>query len=97
MTHISGDDTSFSSVLSVLAESPPAVEEEGDLFDFTKVIEIGKNIKNLSEEAVGSGIRMFSDVANKVKTTVDLQEDERDLSNEEDEDDHENDWMHTYL
>jgi hypothetical protein len=96
-THISGDDTPFSSALSLLAESPPAVEEEEDLFDFTKVIKIGKNIKNFSEEAVGSGIRMFSDIASKVKTTVELQEDEKDLSNEEEEDDHENDWMHTYL
>ncbi|KAG1159794.1 hypothetical protein G6F37_004568 [Rhizopus arrhizus] len=96
-THISGDDAPFSSALSLLAESPPAVEEEGDLFDFTKVIKIGKNIKDFSEEAVGSGIRMFSDIASKVKTTVELQEDERDLSNEEEEDDHENDWMHAYL
>lgn len=51
-------------------------EEEEELFDFTKVIEIGKNMKTFSEGFVGNGIRMFNDVATRMKTSVELQQEE---------------------
>lgn len=46
-------------------------EDEEDLFDFTKVIEIGKNVKSFSEGVVGNGIRMFNDVATRMKHSTD--------------------------
>jgi hypothetical protein len=106
MTHVTGDEQSFApmSLLSVLAESPPSAEdateeeEEEELFDFSKVVEIGKNMKGFSEELVESSIRMLNDVATRVKTTVEQQQDDDVVSQEEEEEeDHDNDWMHTYL
>ncbi|KAG1448694.1 hypothetical protein G6F56_008871 [Rhizopus delemar] len=87
MTHINGDNDSL---LSLLVESPTAEE---DLFDLTKVFELGKDVKNYSEEFLDSGIRLFNDVANKVKNTVEL-ENQR---NFEEEDIDGNEWMHNYL
>ncbi|CEI88641.1 hypothetical protein RMCBS344292_03022 [Rhizopus microsporus] len=103
MTHVTGDEQSFApmSLLSVLAESPPSaedvIEEEEELFDFSKVVEIGKNMKGFSEELVESSIRMLNDVATRVKTTVEQQQDDDVVNQEEEEEDHDNDWMHTYL
>lgn len=46
-------------------------DDNEDLFDFTKVIEIGKNVKSFSEGVVGNGIRMFNDVATRMKHSAD--------------------------
>ncbi|CEG80605.1 hypothetical protein RMATCC62417_14912 [Rhizopus microsporus] len=100
VTHVTGDEQSFApmSFLSALAESPSSAEdvtEEEELFDFSKVVEIGKNMKGFSEELVESSIRMLNDVATRVKTAVEQQQDDDVVSQEEEEDDHDNDWMHT--
>ncbi|CAO3658170.1 unnamed protein product [Rhizopus microsporus] len=102
MTHVTGDEQSFApmSLLSILAESPPSAEdvtEEEELFDFSKVVEIGKNMKGFSEELVENSIRMLNDVATRVKTTVEQQQYDDVVSQEEEEENHDNDWMHTYL
>ena len=43
-------------------------EDEEDLFDFTKMIAMGKNVRHMGEDMVGNGLRMFNDMANRVKT-----------------------------
>lgn len=45
-------------------------EEDEELFDFTKVIEIGKNVRTFGEGFVGNGIRMLNDVATRIKTSA---------------------------
>lgn len=90
-----------------------AIKEEGsgdedddeELFDFTKVLEIGKNVKTFGEGFVGNGIRMFNDVATRMKTTV--EEEQRraaQISAQKNEStstasssNNENEWMHNYL
>lgn len=42
-------------------------DEEEDLFDFSKVIAMGKNMRSLGEDVMGSGLRIFNDVANRVR------------------------------
>jgi hypothetical protein len=56
-------------------------EPEEELFDFTKVIEIGKNMKTFSEGFVGNGIRMFNDVATRVKTELQQEEEKMKAAN----------------
>ncbi|KAI8644747.1 hypothetical protein BD408DRAFT_412831 [Parasitella parasitica] len=80
-------------------------QEDEELFDFTKVLEIGKNVKNFGEGVVGNGIRMFNDVATRVKTTV--QEEQKraaqiapqrtESSSTVSSINNENEWMHNYL
>lgn len=78
------EDTSFSpsSLFSALAGPEPhssvpnlpedeEQQEEEELFDFTKVIEIGKNMRSFSEGFVGNGMRILNDVATRIKTTAD--------------------------
>ncbi|ORE07980.1 hypothetical protein BCV72DRAFT_261739 [Rhizopus microsporus var. microsporus] len=103
MTHVTGDEQPFApmSFLSVLAESPPSAEdvteEEEELFDFSKVVEIGKSMKSFSEELVESSIRMLNDVGTRVKTTVEQQQDDDVVSQEEEEDAHDNDWLDIHI
>jgi hypothetical protein len=87
-------------------------EEEEELFDFTKVIEIGKNMKTFSEGFVGEGIRMFNDVATRMKTELQQQEEEEEGMKQQEEQpptplntsrstgstvNNEDEWMHNYL
>ncbi|KAI8082517.1 uncharacterized protein B0P05DRAFT_537368 [Gilbertella persicaria] len=77
-------------------------EEDEELFDFTKVIEIGKNVKTFSKGVVGNSIRMFSDVATQIKTSIEEEEIKRrqEALATMKQDDHsadENEWMHNYL
>ncbi|KAI8888749.1 hypothetical protein K501DRAFT_329628 [Backusella circina FSU 941] len=75
--------------ITTLKEVPN--EEDEELFDFTKVIEIGKNVRSFSEDIVGNGFRMFNDVANRMKTSVEQQDKKNENISAEDE------WMHNYL
>ncbi|KAI9360523.1 hypothetical protein BD770DRAFT_441849 [Pilaira anomala] len=50
-------------------------DEDEELFDFTKVIEIGKNVRTFGEGFVGNGIRMFNDVATRIKTSAEEEAD----------------------
>ncbi|KAI8141167.1 hypothetical protein BJV82DRAFT_670796 [Fennellomyces sp. T-0311] len=43
-------------------------EDEEDLFDFSKMIAMGKNVRHIGEDMVGNGLRMFNDMANRVKS-----------------------------
>ncbi|KAI9254030.1 hypothetical protein BY458DRAFT_558943 [Sporodiniella umbellata] len=88
MNHIQVEDSELSEVTEL------TTDEEDDLFDLTKIVKLGKNVRNFSEEFVGSSVRMLSDVANKVKTTVE-QENQRGVHEEEES--NENDWIHNYL
>lgn len=80
-------------------------EEEEELFDFTKVLEIGKNVKTFGEGFVGNGIRMFNDVATRMKTTVEEEQKRAEqISAQRNEStstasssNNENEWMHNYL
>ncbi|RCH84893.1 hypothetical protein CU098_002086, partial [Rhizopus stolonifer] len=67
-----------------------------------EVIEIGKNVKTFSKGVVGNSIRMFSDVATQIKTSIEEEEIKRrqEALATMKQDDHsadENEWMHTYL
>jgi hypothetical protein len=89
------------------------VEEEEDdeeLFDFTKVIKIGQNVKTFSEGVVGEGLRMFNDVATRMKTELQQQEEEilkqqehqppttlNTSASTESTVNNEDEWMHNYL
>ncbi|ORY99126.1 hypothetical protein BCR43DRAFT_488775 [Syncephalastrum racemosum] len=42
-------------------------DDEEDLFDFTKVIAMGRNMRNFSEGVMGNGLRMFNDMAERVR------------------------------
>ncbi|KAI9489361.1 hypothetical protein BDB00DRAFT_843465 [Zychaea mexicana] len=42
-------------------------DEEEDLFDFGKMLAVGKNVRNIGEDMVGNGLRMFNDMASRVK------------------------------
>jgi hypothetical protein len=75
--------------ITTLREVPN--EEDEELFDFTKVIEIGKNVRTFSEDIVGNGFRMFNDVANRMKSSVEQQDKKSENISAEDE------WMHNYL
>ncbi|KAI8330454.1 hypothetical protein BC941DRAFT_518130 [Chlamydoabsidia padenii] len=48
---------------------PPLDEddEEEDLFDFSKVIAMGKNVRNYSEDLMGNGLRLFNDFSTRMK------------------------------
>ncbi|OAD03760.1 hypothetical protein MUCCIDRAFT_81735 [Mucor lusitanicus CBS 277.49] len=83
-----------------------AEEEEEELFDFTKVLEIGKNVKTFGEGFVGNGIRMFNDVATRVKTTVEEEQkraaaqisaQRNESTSTASSSNNENEWMHNYL
>jgi hypothetical protein len=71
-------------------------DEDEELFDFTKVIEIGKNMKSFSEGVVGNGLRIFNDVATRIKTQAEEEERLRQSQHideeEEEENDHSN-WL----
>ena len=80
-------------------QSLKEADTEEELFDFTKVIEIGKNMKTFSEGFVGNGIRMFNDVATRMKSSAEEEENQRKLAVnaprkvvEEEEEDHAN-WL----
>ncbi|KAI7902745.1 uncharacterized protein BX663DRAFT_510359 [Cokeromyces recurvatus] len=78
-------------------------EEDKELFDFTKVIEIGKNVRHFSEGFVENGFRIFSDVATRVKTSVDIKEPDYILKQENSSTstissmNNDEAWMHNYL
>ncbi|KAL9556563.1 hypothetical protein MBANPS3_001823 [Mucor bainieri] len=91
-----------------------AIQEEGsgdendeeELFDFNKVLEIGKNVKTFGEGFVGNGIRMFNDVATRMKTTVEEEQKRaaqisaqknESTSTASSSSNNENEWMHNYL
>lgn len=88
MNQISGshseEPTSFSpsSIFSALAGPEPSsrqiapTEDEEELFDFTKVIELGKNMRSFSEGFVGNGIRILNDVATRIQTTAEEEKEE---------------------
>ncbi|KAG0177347.1 hypothetical protein DFQ28_006031 [Apophysomyces sp. BC1034] len=42
-------------------------EEFEDLFDFTKVLEMGKNVRTFTDDVMGSSIRLFKDFRDGVK------------------------------
>lgn len=42
-------------------------DDEEDLFDFSKMIAVGKNVRTFGEDVMGSGLRMFNDMANRVR------------------------------
>lgn len=74
-------------------ETIQELEEDGEdeeLFDFTKVIEIGKNMKTFSEGFVGEGIRMFNDVATRMKTELQQQEEEEERMKQQQQQQQEN-------
>ncbi|CEP17462.1 hypothetical protein [Parasitella parasitica] len=84
-----------------IPEEEEADQEDEELFDFAKVLEIGKNVKTFGEGVVGNGIRMFNDVATRVKTTVE-EEQKRAVRRTESSStsssaNNENEWMHNYL
>ncbi|GAN04622.1 hypothetical protein MAM1_0069d04083 [Mucor ambiguus] len=80
-------------------------DEEEELFDFTKVLEIGKNVKTFGEGFVGNGIRMFNDVATRMKTTVEEEQkraaqispQRNESTSTASSSNNENEWMHNYL
>ncbi|CAO3591081.1 unnamed protein product [Absidia cylindrospora] len=41
--------------------------DEEDLFDFSKMIAMGKNVRNMSEDLMGNGIRLFNDFSTRMK------------------------------
>ncbi|KAI9244637.1 hypothetical protein EDC94DRAFT_653863 [Helicostylum pulchrum] len=57
-------------------------QDEEELFDFTKVIEIGKNVRSFSEGFVGNGIRMLNDVATRIKTSSEEEDGEKQTEHE---------------
>lgn len=79
--------------------------EEEELFDFNKVLEIGKNVKTFGEGFVGNGIRMFNDVATRMKTTVEEEQkraaqisaQQNESTSTASSSNNENEWMHNYL
>jgi hypothetical protein len=42
-------------------------DEEEDLFDFSKVIAMGKNVRHYSEDLMGNGLRLFNDFSTRMK------------------------------
>jgi hypothetical protein len=90
---LAGPEPSFTHTTSRSVEQDKSTsEEDEELFDFTKVIEIGKNMKTFSEGVVGNGIRMFNDVATRIKTSA---EEEERLRNEQAEEEEEEDNDHS--
>ncbi|KAI8086077.1 uncharacterized protein BX664DRAFT_359636 [Halteromyces radiatus] len=45
--------------------------EDDDLFDFSKVIAMGKNVRSMSEDLMGNGIRLFNDFSTRMKNRSD--------------------------
>lgn len=97
-----------SSLFSAFAGPEPSTtvkeedeEEEEELFDFTKVLEIGKNVKSFGEGVVG----MFNDVATRVKNSVEHEQQQQQqkpkrnesMSSTSSTNNNENEWMHNYL
>ncbi|KAI7890882.1 uncharacterized protein EV154DRAFT_234592 [Mucor mucedo] len=86
MNQISED---FSALAGPESQRTAVTEEEDDdgeeLFDFTKVIEIGKNMRSFSEGFVGNGIRILNDVATRIKTNTDEDDQEEDVKEENEE------------
>lgn len=93
MNQISGSNTeepasfSPSSLFSASAGPEPSssrqmMPADEELFDFTKVIEIGKNMRSFSEGFVGNGIRMLNDVATRIKTSSEEEEEEKETQDE---------------
>ncbi|CAO3586902.1 unnamed protein product [Absidia cylindrospora] len=41
--------------------------DEDDLFEFSKVIAMGKNVRNISEDLMANGMRLFNDFSTKMK------------------------------
>lgn len=85
MVNINGDYFlfCFSHAFLFLASHEPSSssqeedQDEEELFDFTKVIEIGKNVRSFSEGFVGNGIRMLNDVATRIKTSSEEEDGEK--------------------
>ncbi|SAM06453.1 hypothetical protein [Absidia glauca] len=42
-------------------------DDEEDLFDFSKVIAMGKNVRHYSEDLMGNGLRLFNDFSTRMK------------------------------
>lgn len=111
MNHIGGEpiptpsaSTTFtpSSLFSAFAGQEQQQEDDEELFDFTKVLEIGKNVKTFSEGVVGNGLRMFNDVATRVKNSVEDQQtssykQKSASTSSTGSSNNENEWMHNYL
>ncbi|ORZ10893.1 hypothetical protein BCR42DRAFT_108565, partial [Absidia repens] len=41
--------------------------DDDDLFEFSKVIAMGKNVRNISEDIMANGMRLFNDFSTKMK------------------------------
>ncbi|ORZ23316.1 hypothetical protein BCR42DRAFT_447015 [Absidia repens] len=59
--HYSNNETSLHNV-----NEEENIDEE-DLFDFSKMIAMGKNVRNMSEDLMGNGIRLFNDFSTRMK------------------------------
>ncbi|KAI8979898.1 hypothetical protein BDB01DRAFT_247178 [Pilobolus umbonatus] len=61
------DSSMFSSSREVSDDENDEENDDDDIFDLSKVVAMSKNVRNFSEEVMGNGIRMFSDLSSRIK------------------------------